>query len=195
MLRCVRFVQLLLMHLNHQHWNPIKQQLHTRAAVKSARPLLRLKILVYTWHTLIIHLGSNRSIWTGKRLQSGRNFTYNAGDTGSISVANFKYKTNANIITNASSSDLFVFGDSSGLEPHCTRLPIYGIILFPPKLHSYILSRDRVAIDHSHVFTSRCLVAASTADVPLPLDSLSISGLSYQLLIATAHNDWIKYVI
>jgi hypothetical protein len=36
------------------------------------------------------------------------------------------------------------------------------------------------------VFISRCLVAASTADVPLPLCSRTVTGLSYQLLIS--HN-------
>jgi uncharacterized Zn-finger protein len=38
---------------------------------------------------------------------------------------------------------------------------------------------------HSHVFTIRCSVAASNnghSDIPLPLASLTISGLNYQLL-------------
>jgi hypothetical protein len=43
---------------------------------------------------------------------------------------------------------------------------------------------------HSHVFTSRCSVAVSTAEVPLPLGSRTVPGLSYPLLTATAHNDW-----
>jgi hypothetical protein len=41
---------------------------------------------------------------------------------------------------------------------------------------------------HSHVFTSRCSVEASTADVPLPLGSRNIPGLSCQLLTARARN-------
>jgi hypothetical protein len=36
------------------------------------------------------------------------------------------------------------------------------------------------------VFTNRCLVAASTADIPLPLGSQTVPSLSYQLL--ASHN-------
>jgi hypothetical protein len=42
---------------------------------------------------------------------------------------------------------------------------------------------------HSHIFTSRYLVAASTADVPLSLSSLTDYGLSYQILTATEQNN------
>jgi hypothetical protein len=39
------------------------------------------------------------------------------------------------------------------------------------------------------LFTSRCLLAASNADVPLPLGSRNITGLSYQLVTATAQSE------
>jgi hypothetical protein len=43
---------------------------------------------------------------------------------------------------------------------------------------------------HRHIFTSRCLVAASTADVRLSLGSRTVRCLDYQLLTATAHHGW-----
>jgi hypothetical protein len=53
-------------------------------------------------------------------------------------------------------------------------------------------------IIHTHTHTQVSAVRASlavarqrfpTADVPLPIGSRTIPGLSYQLLTATAHND------
>jgi hypothetical protein len=41
----------------------------------------------------------------------------------------------------------------------------------------------------------RCLVAASTANVSLPVGSRTVPGLSYQLLTAAAYNDWIAAVL
>jgi hypothetical protein len=59
-------------------------------------------------------------------------------------------------------------------------------------MHHYTLQYT-VAHTHttvySHVFTSCCLVAASTADVPLPLGYQSVPSLSYLLLTAAAHNN------
>jgi hypothetical protein len=48
---------------------------------------------------------------------------------------------------------------------------------------------------HSHIFTSRYSVAASTADIPFPLRSRTIHSINYQLLTATAHNDQASAVI
>jgi hypothetical protein len=48
---------------------------------------------------------------------------------------------------------------------------------------------------HSPIFTSCCSVAASMVDIPLPLVSQTIPGLSYQLLTATAHNNWTSAVL
>jgi hypothetical protein len=39
------------------------------------------------------------------------------------------------------------------------------------------------------VFISRCLIAAIMADIPLFLGTITVSGLSYSRLIATAHNN------
>jgi hypothetical protein len=42
---------------------------------------------------------------------------------------------------------------------------------------------------YSPIFTSRCLVAALTEDVPLPLGFRTVPGLSYKLLQANAHHN------
>jgi hypothetical protein len=47
----------------------------------------------------------------------------------------------------------------------------------------------------SHVFISHRFVAASNGGLPLPLGSQTVPGLSYQLLTATAHNNWTPEVI
>jgi hypothetical protein len=47
---------------------------------------------------------------------------------------------------------------------------------------------------YSNVFTAIAWYRLSTTDVPLPLGSWNVSGLSYQLLTATAHN-WTPVVI
>jgi hypothetical protein len=49
----------------------------------------------------------------------------------------------------------------------------------------YIL---QVVVTQSHLHC-HCLVAASTADITLPLGSRTIPGLGYHLLTPTAHND------
>jgi hypothetical protein len=48
---------------------------------------------------------------------------------------------------------------------------------------------------HSHVFITIAWQRLPTADIPLPLGSLTVPGLSYQLLTATAHNDWTAAVL
>jgi hypothetical protein len=48
---------------------------------------------------------------------------------------------------------------------------------------------------HCHVFTAISLQLLPTADVPLPLGSRTVPDLSYQLLTATAHNDWALAVL
>jgi hypothetical protein len=73
-----------------------------------------------------------------------------------------------------------------------------GCIRLFDTVHDYTLQfTDRQTDRHAHthiivhiyVFTSHHLVAASTADVPLPLGSQTIPGHSYQLLTATVHSD------
>jgi hypothetical protein len=53
-------------------------------------------------------------------------------------------------------------------------------------LHFIIAHRYPSA--HGKVFTSRCFVAASTADISNPLVSRIVPALSYQFLTATAQN-------
>jgi hypothetical protein len=48
-------------------------------------------------------------------------------------------------------------------------------------------SRSQSAI----AFINRFFIAASTANVPLPFNSRTVYFLSYQLLTASAHNDWL----
>jgi hypothetical protein len=58
-----------------------------------------------------------------------------------------------------------------------------------------VLHTTQITVGHTRssqsvtLFTSCSFVAASMADPPLPLGSRIVSGLSYQLLTATAHND------
>jgi hypothetical protein len=58
-----------------------------------------------------------------------------------------------------------------------------------------VLHSSQITIGHTRssqsvtIVSSRCLVSASTADVPLPLGSGTVTGLSHQLLTATAQND------
>jgi hypothetical protein len=47
------------------------------------------------------------------------------------------------------------------------------------EIHIPKITITTVQIIFSYVFTSRCLVAASTTDVPLPLGSPTVPGLSY----------------
>jgi hypothetical protein len=47
---------------------------------------------------------------------------------------------------------------------------------------------------HSHLFTSRCFVPASNGGRSPSSVSRTVLGLSYQLLTATAHNDWTAVV-
>jgi hypothetical protein len=42
---------------------------------------------------------------------------------------------------------------------------------------------------HSHIFTAVAWWRLSAADVPFPVCSRSVPGLSYQLLTETAHKD------
>jgi hypothetical protein len=64
-----------------------------------------------------------------------------------------------------------------------------------------VLHASQITIGHTRssqfvtIFTIRCLVAASTADVPLPLVSRTVTGLNLQLLTATAENNWSLEVI
>jgi hypothetical protein len=58
-----------------------------------------------------------------------------------------------------------------------------------------VLHISQVTIGHARssqslaVFTSRCLLAASMAHVPIPLVSRTVPVMSYQLLTETAPND------
>jgi hypothetical protein len=55
-------------------------------------------------------------------------------------------------------------------------------ILYGSILHTYTSV-------HNHIFTVVASQRLSSADVPLPLGSRTVTGLSYQLLTTTAHND------
>jgi hypothetical protein len=48
---------------------------------------------------------------------------------------------------------------------------------------------------HSHVFITRCSVAASNNGDSLSSGSRTVAGVSYQLLTATACNDWTSAVL
>jgi hypothetical protein len=84
-----------------------------------------------------------------------------------------------------------------GLRCHVTCMSDYrrGLDCWSDLLESLIHCHTQTSVLYLLVFTSRCLVAASTADDPLPLGSRTIPGLSYQLLRATAHNDWAPAVL
>jgi hypothetical protein len=66
---------------------------------------------------------------------------------------------------------------------------IYWTLWYSAWLHFAVHSYTHTNV-HIHVFTSRCLIAASTVDVPLPLGSRTVPGLRSKLLTATAHNNW-----
>jgi hypothetical protein len=73
-----------------------------------------------------------------------------------------------------------------------TTSEVYALIV----LHtSQITIGDTRFSSSVTAFTSRCLVAASTADVPFPLGSWIFPGLRCQLLIVTAHHDWTPAVL
>jgi hypothetical protein len=48
---------------------------------------------------------------------------------------------------------------------------------------------------HSHIFTCRCFAAASHTRHSFPLGPQTVPGFSYQLLTATANNNWIPAVL
>jgi hypothetical protein len=69
---------------------------------------------------------------------------------------------------------------------------IYSILWYSVWLHFSLLH----ACTNTHTpFHCHCLVAASVADIPLPVGSWTAPSLRYQLLTAAAHNSWTPAVI
>jgi hypothetical protein len=78
-------------------------------------------------------------------------------------------------------------------------LPRDGVFVIGRLAHlrNLVLRFTKITIGHTRfsrfsqsvtLFTSRCLVTSSTANVPLSLGYQTLACLSYQLITATAHN-------